>query len=180
MRRLVAHGQWDPGVTQRVEAGPDRELRRAPVRGHPVGIDTELGTQVERTAAGGQLEHVARAVDRLERRTMIALHEPGDPVFEDLVADVRRDRADELLAVQEEAKVGVVEDMGGAGGAEGCAGDDDRLVEPTAIGRHGLLRGSVDRPATVEDVGEQMAELEVHLIGGRHVGRRRHWGRQRL
>ncbi len=93
---------------------------------------------------------------------------------------MRRDRADELLAVQEEAKVGIVEDMGGAGGTEGCAGDDDRLVEPAAIGRHDLLRGGVDRPATVEEVGEQMAELEIDLIGGCRVGRRRRWGRQRL
>ncbi len=126
--RLVAHDQRDAGVAQRVEARADRQLCRSPVGGQAVGVDAELGGQVELTAASGELEHVARAVDRLERRTLVALDQPGDAMIEHLVADARRDHVDELLAVQQEAEVGVVEDARGAGGAEGGAGDDDRLL----------------------------------------------------
>ena len=173
MCRLVAHGQRDAGVTQGVEAGPDRELRGASVGGHPVGVDTELGAEVERPATGGQLEHVVRAVDPLERRTVVALHEPGDPVFEHLVADVHRDRVDELLAAEQEAEVGVVEDAGGARGAESCARDDHRLLEVAGPIARGALRSArVYGPAAVEEVGEQMAELEIDAIGGRRVDRR--------
>ena len=105
----------------------------APVGGHAVGVDTELGGEVELAAAGGELEHVARAVDRLERRTLVALDQPGDAVIEHLVADARRDHVDELLAVEQEAEVAVVEDVGGAGGAERRTGDDDRFVDGAVL-----------------------------------------------
>jgi hypothetical protein len=66
-RVLVVLDERDPRVAQRVDAGGDRQLRLAPQRGDPVGVDAELLGQVERSRAARELDHVRGVVDRLER-----------------------------------------------------------------------------------------------------------------
>ena len=96
--------------------GADRQLRLAAQRRHPLGRHAELLGQFERARARGQLDHVALAVDRLKRGTaVLALDQARDVVVEDLVAQVRRDHVDQLLAVQDVRDVGVVEHRGTPG-----------------------------------------------------------------
>ena len=141
-RRPVVEDERDAGVAQRVDAGADGELGLPPEGGDPLGVDAELRAEVELAGSAGQLDHVGRAVDRLEAGTGLALHEAGDVLVEHLVADPRRDDVDPLLAVQDAGDVGVVEDVRRPGQAEGGTRDDDGL---------GGRRGVVDPVRSVRD-----------------------------
>ena len=100
----------DAGVAEGVDAGGDGQLRLAPERRDPLVVDAELGAEIELAGTAGQLDHVGRAVDGLEAGARLAFHEPGDVLAEDLLAQLRRDDVDALLAVQDAGDVGVVED----------------------------------------------------------------------
>ena len=63
----MAH-QRDARVSQRVQAGTDRQPGARVEGSVPVGVDAELGDQVERAVAAGQLDDLALALDGLEDR----------------------------------------------------------------------------------------------------------------
>ena len=117
--RPVVQHERNAGVAQRVDAGADRQLGLPPEGGDPLGVDAELLAQVELAGPAGELDHVGGAVDRLEAATGFALHQAGDVLVQDLVADPRRDDVDPLLAVQDAGDVGVVEHVRRPGQARG-------------------------------------------------------------
>ena len=138
-RGLVVQDERDAGVAQRVDAGGDRQLGVAAQRGQPVVVDAELRAEVERTGAGGELDHRVEAVDRLPRRASVfALDQARDVLVEDVPPDPGGDHVDPLLAVEQPRDVGVVKQSLGAGQTERGAGDDDRLgIGPAAVGGGG-------------------------------------------
>ena len=147
----------DAGVAQGVDAGADGELGLPSEGGDPVGVDAELVAEVELAGPAGQLDHVGRAVDRLEAAAGVALDEPGDVLVEHLVADPRRDHVDALLAVQDAGDVGVVEDVRRAGQAEGRARDDDRLGRPAAASSTRSGRAAADERRARRPVATDVA-----------------------
>ena len=70
---------------------------------------------------------------------------------------------DELLAVQQRGEVAVVEHPRRAGQAEGGAADHHRC---TGVGRRAGA-AVVDAPGAVEEIGEEMAELAIDVVGAR-------------
>ena len=104
--RLVVEDEGDAGVAKGVDAGADRELGAAPQSRDPVGVDAELGGQVQLAPLRGELDHVVDVVDRLEaRRPVVALDQAHDVTIEDLVAQARGDEVDELLAVEDSRRL---------------------------------------------------------------------------
>ena len=173
---LVVLDERDAGVAQRVDAGGDRELRLAPEGGEPVGVDAELLGHVERTGAAGQLDHVGGVVDRLERAAaVLGLDEARDVALGDLAARPRRDHVDELLAVQQPCEVAVVEDLLGAGRADGGAGDHHRLVDRRPPFLDGRAHAGGVEPAQRLVERRQVAHLRMvgeqgHDVVSQHVG----------
>ena len=110
--------EWNAGVAQRVDAGGDSQLSLPPEGGDPLRVDAELLAQVELAGPAGELDHVGGALDRLEAATGFALHQAGDVLVQDLVADPRRDDVDPLLTVQDAGDVGVIEHVRRPGEAE--------------------------------------------------------------
>ena len=158
--RAVVEHERDSGVAQRVDTGADGQLGLPSEGGHPLGGDAELRSQVELAGSARQLDHVGGAVDRLEARTGLRLHEAGDVLVEDLVADPRRDGVDPLLAAQDARDVGVIEHVCRPGQAECGARDDDGLGRwcRSAVGEHGAV--------LVEVTGEHPTELEERRVSG--------------
>ncbi len=155
---------------QGVEPCGDGQLGVAPQCGEPLGVHPELGRKVELAPTGRELDDVGRAVDALEhRRAVVALHQPGDVAFGDLVPPRRGDDVDELLAVQDAGHVGVVEDLCGARQAERRPRDDDRLGERGRLAVGPLPR--VDPTGPVEELREQVPQLEVRALVGRRPWR---------
>ena len=113
--RLVVQDERDAGVAQRVDARGDRQLGVAPERGQAVGVDAELLAEVERAGARRQLDDVVGLVDRLEAAL------PSSPLTRRVMclSSISRrsaagDHVDALLAVEQAADVGVVEEPLGA------------------------------------------------------------------
>ena len=126
---LVVLDEWDPGIAQRVQAGTDRQSCDTVERGVPLLVHAELPHEVERAHPTGELDDVRRVANRDEAaRAVLVLDQPRDVLVEHPPAEPRRDGADELLAGEEPADVRVVEDVLGAGQAEGRAGDDDGAI----------------------------------------------------
>ena len=163
----VAHHERDARVAQGVDPGPDRELCRAVEGADALGGDPELLTEVERSGAGRELEHVALALDRLEARAAVALHQPRDVLVEDRVAEACGDDVDQLLAAQQPSDVVVVEDVLGAGEAERCPGDDDGYLR----GRRPGDQARCPREELEGEASERSLRLGRDLTRGRR-GRR--------
>ena len=168
---LVALHERDAGVAQCVEPGGDRQLCGASQRRQAVSLHPELGGEVERAGAAGQLDHVGDAVDRFEAGTpRLALGEPHDVLVEDLVAQPGGNDVDQLLTVQQTGEVLVVEHPLGARGAEGGAGDDHRLGADSG----GSLADPHQRSGFVEEVVEECPQVGLHSTAHFHgIGRRR-------
>jgi len=128
VRGLVALHERHARVAQGVEPGADGQLRGAAQCADAIRFHTELGCQVERPGAAGQLDHVGDVVDGFEAGTArVALDEAHDVLVDDLVAQSCRDHIDELLTVQHLREVLVVEHVRRARGAQRGAGDDHRV-----------------------------------------------------
>ncbi len=168
-RVAVVLDERDAGVAQGVDARGDGELGRAPERGDAPGVHTELGLQIERPRARGELDDVRDVVDLDEvRLAVVALHQPRDVPVGDGVADRLRDDVDALCAVEDRGEVVLVEEPVGAGQAEAGAGDDDGLV-PLREGRAVVPE---QRAAALQRVREQPPQLQQRGVG-RVLGRRR-------
>ena len=117
-RGLVAHDQRDAGVAQCVDARGDRQLSDTVEGGHAFAGNAEFIFQIERAAAACQLDDVCDTVDGLERGlAVLALHQARDVFVEHGAAEARGDRIDELIAAQNAADVGIIEDVLGSGQA---------------------------------------------------------------
>ncbi len=166
-RGLVVHRQRDPGVTQCVDAGADRQLRRRVERRDPFRRQAELGRQVELAALARELDHVVRGVDRLPSpAARLGLHQPGDLLVDDRLAAADRDRLDERLAVEQPGQVGVVEDTLGAGQAEAGTRDDDGFGGRGATAVGGAGRRAEQLRTALDDLGQHAAEFEVAAVAG--------------
>ena len=128
-RGLVAHDQRNAGIAQGVDSGSNGQAGNAIERGQAIGGDAKLVFHIEWPAATGKLDDVGDIADQLEGRlAVLALHQAGDVLVEHGAAEAVGYGGDELIAVQQTRDVAVVEDVLGSGQAEGCAGDDHRLV----------------------------------------------------
>ncbi len=71
--------------------------------------------------------------------------------------EVRGNRVDELIAPQDAADVGIIENMLGAGQAQRRSRDDHWNV------RRDVLLAAIDLVAAIENIGEQMSEFVVAI-----------------
>ncbi len=115
--RLVVLHQRDAGVAQRVDPGRDRELGVAAERRSRSACRprTPRRGRAPRRAPASLITSAAPSIVSKRGRAVVALDQPRDVLVEDLVAQVRGDHVDELLAVQDAREVAVVEDALGAG-----------------------------------------------------------------
>ena len=156
--RLVAHHQGKAGITQGVEAGADGELGRGVEGGNALLGHPELGFQVEGACAPGELDDLGHAVDGLEAGLPhLRLDQAHDVLVRHPLANPVRDYVDELLAAQDAAGVAVVEDTRKPGQAEATAADHHGL----AVGRGGSRSAGVDLEPSLEELGEETAEVLV-------------------
>ena len=97
-RVLVVHHQRDAGVAERIETGSDRQFARPVQRRHTVGRKAEILHQVDPAGTAGELDDVGLAVDGFEVTSAgLRLHESGDLLLGDTLAQLHRDRVDELV-----------------------------------------------------------------------------------
>ncbi|OQC41260.1 MAG: hypothetical protein BWX64_01026 [Acidobacteria bacterium ADurb.Bin051] len=159
-RGLVAQHERQAGIAQRVETGAHREHRGAVERLDPLGRDPEVAGEVEVAGAGRELDHLLRALDRLEARPAgLALDEPGDAAVDHRLPQLHRHRADEEIAAQHLREVLVVEDPLGTGEAEGGAGDHHRRFGRRGGGMHRRPRAARELEAAGERLGDEAADL---------------------
>ena len=157
-RGLIAHDQRDAGVAQGVDARSDRQLGDAVESAHAVGGNAEFLFQIESASAARQLDDVRNVVDGLKRGLSgLALHQARDVFVEHGVAEARGDQIDKLVAPQNAADVGVIENVLGSGQAQRRSSNDDRA----AGGR--VFLAAIDFAAAIENIGEQAAEFVVAI-----------------
>ena len=185
-RRLVAHHQRQAGVAHRIEPGAERQPRRHVERLVARRLDGELLHDVEGRVAAGELDDLRRVVDRLEGRAAdVALDEARDAHVDHAAAHLGRHRADELLAREDAADVGVVEDALHARQAERGTGDHQRLGVVAGAHRGGRrchVQGAgggieaVQPQPLLQHAGEQPAELNDAVVAGERADRGGHRG----
>ena len=114
--RLVAHDQRDAGVAQGVDSGADSQAGDAVEGGQVLGGNAEFTFQIEGASAARQLDHVRHVCDGLKGGlSLFALDQAADVFVEHVVAELRRDGSDELIAAQDAFDVAIVEDALGSG-----------------------------------------------------------------
>ena len=117
-RGFIAHDQRDAGVAQCVDARGDRQLGDTVEGGHAFGGNSEFIFQIESASAARQLDDVRDIANGLEPGfSVLALHQARDVFVEHGAAEARGDRIDELIAPQNAADVGIIEDVLGSGQA---------------------------------------------------------------
>ena len=136
--------------------------------------------EVELAAASGQLEHVGRAVDRLEGCTLVALDQSGDVMVEHLVCGCLVGMTSmNCSPLSSRPRLASSKTCGGAGGTEGRTGDDDQFgVGRAAADRarrraHGCDRGSPpaaapcrrrSAPASLEVVCRRLVAVRTRCV----------------
>ena len=170
---LVAKHERDARVAKCIEPCGDRK-RRGPVEhlGTRCG-DPVLLHEIDLAATPGELDHIGLRVDRFESTpARLALVESGDVMVDHLLTQLDGDGVDEHLASEELLyPVGGEHSLGtgqpetrpgdyGVRPCRRCGGLGSSSYRSTLLG--------IDLVTLLEEVGEQMAELEVGVFA---VGR---------
>ena len=114
-RGLITHDQRDSGVTQRVNARADSQASNTVESGQALGRNAEFTSQIESASATRQLDDVGHIVNGFKRGlSLLALNQAQDVLVQHVLAEVRGDGADELIAAQDAFDVAIVEDVLGS------------------------------------------------------------------
>src|ERR1035438_8123731 len=114
-RGLIAHDQRDASVTQRVDSRADSQASNTVEGSQVFRRNAEFTSQIESTPATRQFDDIRHIVNGFKRGlSLFALNQAQDVLVQHVLAEVRWDGADELIAAQDAFDVAVVEDALGS------------------------------------------------------------------
>ncbi len=113
---LVAHYQRNAGITQRLDAGGNRELRDDVERAQTIFGIAEVMHQIQRFGPCRELDHLAQVLNDFEPAVALrGFHQPRDVFVDHCAAERHGHRPDELVAAQHALDIGIIEDALHAG-----------------------------------------------------------------